>query len=728
MLKKIDSNIASHLKAQQYIHSTYLIIKELIENSLDANSSCIKIIVDEKSIIIEDNGFGISDLTNICQSGYTSKEDTTYRVLGVHYSTAFSHGFRGQALFSIKEQSDIKITTKCKDWCLAKTLQFVDGHSNEIIETARENGTTFVITNIFKNAPIRKTFDQKKIKSSIMQIAELLRSFTFIYDVKFTFYYKNKLIFSDSGTSDIKKKVKEFDEVVEINNSKFDLFLFPISKKKETHFYLGKRVCKCTEVFNLIEKIFKKFYDYSPSYVIFFKTEADINISIDKTEVILKDNKMIMEEIRNEIYKHLALYSYVGERKGITDDEATSNSSNHQNKFPTRDIKSMSVESLENDSTELRPFNSLLGHKYDGNNDKILPSIEYKKIKMQHQETLYSTPLSHRISSTLNIEDKSRIPNIGHENLISEINHTHKYNDKIALSPIFEDQTRDCSNQDNAKRISNYPFVQKYLNKESSQDSQTMVVLEKSSINALQEPINELSKEYKQDSSIDLSNTPILSQTKAVEYNEIAPQNPIQMASAYKYISEDSLKHKSVKIQKTDFREMNIIGQFNHGFILATLVKENSTLLIVIDQHAADEIYRFELLKKTFQVKKQRLIHPIPLKIDQIQNLIIEDNMEIIEKNGFEMSDGKLTAIPMYQNILFDQKDFYALVEAITDGEIWSRKLINIMASKACRYSIMIGKHLGLKEMKDVLMNLSLLDKPWSCPHGRPTFKVLSEL
>ena len=82
-MKKIPQNVSQYIKSQQYIVDTYTIAKELIENSLDAHSTFIKIIITGNSLIIEDNGIGIDDLELVCKAGHTSKEDTTYSVLGL---------------------------------------------------------------------------------------------------------------------------------------------------------------------------------------------------------------------------------------------------------------------------------------------------------------------------------------------------------------------------------------------------------------------------------------------------------------------------------------------------------------------------------------------------------------------------------------------------------------------------------------------------------------------
>lgn len=201
----------------------------------------------------------------------------------------------------------------------------------------------------------------------------------------------------------------------------------------------------------------------------------------------------------------------------------------------------------------------------------------------------------------------------------------------------------------------------------------------------------------------------------------------MKSGSVYKYIDEEKLGHSNIVFEKDDFRNIKIIGQFNQGFILGVLEKNHMKTLLAVDQHAADEITNFERLQKTFKLKKQQLLQPIDLDLSVLQQLLVEDNIEIFANNGFEVKENKLYSLPVYHGTIFSVADFYSLLTNISNDIFTSDKFRDIMASKACRSSIMIGDSLNLKEMQSILDNLSMLNSPWNCPHGRPTFKILSE-
>lgn len=206
-------------------------------------------------------------------------------------------------------------------------------------------------------------------------------------------------------------------------------------------------------------------------------------------------------------------------------------------------------------------------------------------------------------------------------------------------------------------------------------------------------------------------------------------------------MSENKAQEKlAYTILKSDFSKMKLIGQFNLGFILVTL---NSNNLFIIDQHASDEKYNFERLNSNTVFKSQHLVIPQVLELNIIDEMTVMDNIEAFRKNGFvlsineESSPGRriqLLALPNLESVTFDTGDFYELLHLINTGNtanpgsIRCSKIRALFAMRACRGSIMIGQHLSRKTMSNVIRNLGLLDKPWNCPHGRPTMRHLIEL
>ncbi|KCZ79218.1 hypothetical protein H312_03392 [Anncaliia algerae PRA339] len=178
---------------------------------------------------------------------------------------------------------------------------------------------------------------------------------------------------------------------------------------------------------------------------------------------------------------------------------------------------------------------------------------------------------------------------------------------------------------------------------------------------------------------------------------------------------------EKLDLKKSDFKEFKIIGQFNSGFILCSFLNNK----IVIDQHAASEIKNYEKLKNEFSLNKNLLLKPILINLNEIDLMFIADNLEVFNKNGFTVENSYLMTLPTYKGIEFTYKDFLDFVDDLKMGNEFCTKYNEILKYKACRMSVMIGEKLKYNQMIDIVNELSYLDKPWWCPHGRPVCRVI---
>ncbi|KAL4791510.1 hypothetical protein BDV19DRAFT_381488 [Aspergillus venezuelensis] len=213
----------------------------------------------------------------------------------------------------------------------------------------------------------------------------------------------------------------------------------------------------------------------------------------------------------------------------------------------------------------------------------------------------------------------------------------------------------------------------------------------------------------------------------------------------------------SLTVTKTDFARMRILGQFNLGFILASRSSPfnpnnkngSKDELFIIDQHASDEKINFERLQATTVVQNQRLVRPKILDLTAVEEEIVIENLPTLEKNGFviDVDDsgdepiGKrcsLISLPLSKEVVFDVRDLEELIvllsesstSSISDAKSIPRpsKVRKMFAMRACRSSIMIGKTLTNRQMERVVRDMGSIDKPWNCPHGRPTMRHLFSL
>jgi DNA mismatch repair protein PMS2 len=217
---------------------------------------------------------------------------------------------------------------------------------------------------------------------------------------------------------------------------------------------------------------------------------------------------------------------------------------------------------------------------------------------------------------------------------------------------------------------------------------------------------------------------------------------------------ENSVEERlALSVSKADFGHMKVLGQFNLGFILAMRPShpaarvsraidhdKDSDELFIIDQHASDEKYNFERLQAETVVQNQRLVHPKTLDLTAVEEELILNHPEALSKNGFIVSTDQsgdkpvgrrcqLISLPMSKEVIFDSQDLEELLTLLSDqaGSKLPRpsKVRRMFAMRACRSSIMVGKTLTAKQMQRVVRHMGEIDKPWNCPHGRPTMRHL---
>ncbi|KAK0743575.1 hypothetical protein B0T18DRAFT_430826 [Schizothecium vesticola] len=213
--------------------------------------------------------------------------------------------------------------------------------------------------------------------------------------------------------------------------------------------------------------------------------------------------------------------------------------------------------------------------------------------------------------------------------------------------------------------------------------------------------------------------------------------------------SPDAEEKLSLKITKSDFATMRIVGQFNLGFILAVRNATNSDdddELFIIDQHASDEKYNFERLQATTTIQSQRLVQPKALELTAVDEELVMEHAAALERNGFVVAVDtsgdrpvgarcQLLSLPVSRETTFSVADLEELVYLLGENPSGSAttvprpsKVRKMLAMRACRSSIMIGRALGRRQMERVVRHMGEMEKPWNCPHGRPTMRHLCGL
>jgi DNA mismatch repair protein MutL len=207
---KLPQTIIDQIAAGEVVEGPHSIVKELVENSLDAEGSHITVRIKEggnKSIIVEDDGVGISkpDLEKVCKTHTTSKikDIEDLNSLG-------TFGFRGEALASISSVSSVEIISS--DGQESYKIEVNEGNQSEAMVTSRAQGTTVKVTNLFEKIPARKKY-LRSSRTSYRKVVSQLNKMALMYPtVRFTFYHDDRQVFDYMGV-----KIGEVDKKVLIH-------------------------------------------------------------------------------------------------------------------------------------------------------------------------------------------------------------------------------------------------------------------------------------------------------------------------------------------------------------------------------------------------------------------------------------------------------------------------------------------------------------------------------
>lgn len=196
----LDSAIANRISAGEVVERPASIVKELVDNSIDAGATAITVEIKNGGIDyikVSDNGTGIeeSDLKKAFLPHATSKIKTIDDL-----DSIWTLGFRGEALASIVSVSQVTTTTKTSVDELANVIEVSGGEFGTIKKLAGNNGTTIEVKNLFYNTPARRKFLRKpKIEES--EITNVMSRYILAKPtIKFKYIVENNIVFSSNGT------------------------------------------------------------------------------------------------------------------------------------------------------------------------------------------------------------------------------------------------------------------------------------------------------------------------------------------------------------------------------------------------------------------------------------------------------------------------------------------------------------------------------------------------
>ena len=323
----LPKNVANQIAAGEVVQRPASVVKELLENSIDAGSSQIIIHIKDsgKTLIqIIDNGKGMSKKDAIlCFERHTtskiSKANDLFNIT--------TKGFRGEALASIAAVSHVNLITKQSGVELGTNIYIQGSEIKTQRSVVSEKGTTISVKNLFFNIPARRNF----LKSDNVEFRHITNEFLRVSlshpEIKFTFINNGVEIYNLTKST-FKKRiinlfgVKTNEKLVPVSEEteilKINGFIFkPEFAKKtrgEQYFFVNNRFIKSPYLNHAINSAFEGLIDvkHNPSYFLNLEVDAatiDINIHPTKTEIKFEDEHSIYAILRAAVKHSIGQYS-----------------------------------------------------------------------------------------------------------------------------------------------------------------------------------------------------------------------------------------------------------------------------------------------------------------------------------------------------------------------------------------------------------------------------------
>ena len=327
IIKLLPDHVANQIAAGEVVQRPASIVKELMENAIDAGATKVELIIRDagKNLIqVVDNGSGMSDTDArlAFERHATSKISTTEDIFKIA-----TKGFRGEALASIAAVAQVELKTKTKD-SKAGTNIYIEGGGFQFQEPIQTmEGSNFSVKNLFYNVPARRKF----LKNNNVEFRHIIDEFQRVAlaheNVDFELFHNDDIIFR-------LRKSTLFQRIVEVFGRKLHPLLVPIKEdlgwvklngfvakpegakkvRGEQFFFVNGRYFRSAYFNKAVQEAFEGLLlpGYIPTFFLFLELDpekVDVNIHPQKTEVKFEDENLIFALVRSTIKRSLGIYN-----------------------------------------------------------------------------------------------------------------------------------------------------------------------------------------------------------------------------------------------------------------------------------------------------------------------------------------------------------------------------------------------------------------------------------
>ena len=675
----LDDLTINKIAAGEVIERPASVVKELVENSIDAGATNINIEIKNGGISyirITDNGKGImpDDMEMAFERHATSKIRNASDL-----ETVTSMGFRGEALASIASISKVEMISKTGENEIGYKVNVQAGKIINKEETGCSKGTIITITDLFFNTPVRYKF-LKKDFTEAGYIEDVITRIALIHpEIAIKLTSSGKTIIQTSGNGDIKSVVYGIygkdvaDNILEVNYQYEDIKVTGVigkpviarSNRGNQIFFVNKRYIKDKTLTSAAEQAFKGLltigkYGFLILNIEMSPSKVDVNVHPAKLEVRFQDENTIFKAVYHAIKETLLKGELVPEDKPVE--------IKRQETIVTPGETEIKKESIK--------FSDLLQKMVSKKEEKeVEDPFEYK-----------ANPIAEIYSNKYGVREEEESYKIQNKQI-----------------------TEETAEEDELSKMDTHVI--------NTQEINERIMGKITELDNLK--IEENSKNFEEMYAKTFGNLP---KTE----NKEEPKDETKVKTEELEMTE--------KISMFDNMEDKTIPKYKFiGIAFATyIIIEIDNELYIIDQHAAHERIMYEKIKKNFysegEKDSQLMLLPDIINLTHKEMDIAKENIPVFEKAGFMLEQFgentiKLTGVP---NICIDLDTKQLFLETLDEINTVARTAKQeieekFIATLACKSAVKANMVLTKDEVDNLMKQLLVLPNPFTCPHGRPT-------
>ena len=761
----LDDLTINKIAAGEVIERPSSVIKEMVENSIDAGANNITVEIKNGGISfikVTDNGKGIAqdDLEIAFERHATSKIRTADDL-----DVVTSMGFRGEALASIAAIANVEMVSKTEEQQVGYKVVVEAGDILSKEEIGCQKGTSITVRNLFFNTPVRYKFLKKDYTES-GYIEDVITRIALVNpNIAIKLINTGKTVIQTNGNGDIKSVIYSIygkdvaTGVMPVEYAYDDIQISGVIGKPEIArsnrsnqlFFVNKRYIKDKTLSAATEQAYKGLipigkFGFVVLNITMNPAKVDVNVHPAKLEVRFEDESKIFQSIYHAIKDTLLK----GELVASTEKQEINQNKEEVSKglYDFRKNETEKIEQYTNEESKIKT-NNIVQDIYN----KAQQNVQTQAVKVPHVNLGEGGPVNtadvleqlKKLQENIQKEVETD-PSIKLNSNYIQMREQQGNQTKVETSVENEVKVEDDTDTENA----NIPEQKLETPIEIKENTETEIT-ENAQIDDTKS--NEIKPEETPDGKIEENQQEEVKPTENFDemYAKLFGTKPIsqEQPETISNLQEEVIPIKQ-EIPSIDMKKENVsifeqneeyqkptykfIGIVFNTYIILEIDKE----MYILDQHAAHERIMYEKVKNNYysdsSKDSQMLLLPDIITLTHKEMEIAKDNMEMFEKAGFSLEEFgentiKLTGVPTVCIDLDNKELFLETLDEINTVARTAKqeKEERFIATVACKAAVKANMVLTREEVESLMDKLLALPNPFTCPHGRPTAIKMSK-